>query len=218
MVALVTGANRGIGLEFCGQLKKDGYEVIGVCRKGSQDLERFARVEAGVDVTDVSALQKLATKLRGTSVDLLILNAGIFTNESLGNASKENMMKQLEVNSVGPVLCADAFLPLLAKGAKIGIVTSLMGSIADNTSGGYYGYRMSKAAVNAAGMSLAQDLKSKGIAVALLHPGYVKTDMTEHQGHITPQESVEGLMKVLSRVSLANTGTFWHTNGETLPW
>lgn len=219
MIALVTGANRGIGLEFCKQLQQDGYSVIGVCRKSSPELEKVAkRVEEGVDVTNPAALAGLAKKLGDTKIDLLILNAGILRQESIEDASKRTLMEQLEVNAVGPVLCVSALLPLIGKNSKIGLITSLMGSIGDNQSGEYYGYRMSKAALNAAGVSMAHDLRSKGISVALLHPGYVQTDMTGHQGHITTKQSVEGLRKVLSKVSIDNSGKFWHTNGENLPW
>jgi NAD(P)-dependent dehydrogenase (short-subunit alcohol dehydrogenase family) len=220
MVALVTGANRGIGLEFCSQLtKRDGYQVIAVCRQNSSELEKLGvQVHTGVDVTDATALSHLASKVHTGRIDLLICNAGVFLNDEIEKISKQNLVKQLEVNAVGPVLCVSALLPLLNRGAKIGLITSRMGSIADNDSGAYYGYRMSKAALNAAGVSMSIDLKPKGIAVAILHPGYVQTDMTGHQGQITTTQSVEGMRKVIDKVNIDNTGTFWHTNGEILPW
>ena len=113
---------------------------------------------------------------------------------------------------------AEAVLPNLVDGAKIAIVTSRMGSIADNTSGGYYGYRMSKAAVNMAGVSLAHDLRSRGVSVAILHPGFVRTGMTDGQGNIDPPQAVQGMLARIDALNLDTTGTFWHQNGETLPW
>jgi len=106
----------------------------------------------------------------------------------------------------------------LKAGAKIALVTSRMGSIADNDSGGSYGYRMSKAALNAAGVSLARDLQARGIAVAILHPGYVRTDMTGHSGLIDVDEAVNGLLERIDELNLDNSGSFWHRNGELLPW
>ena len=106
----------------------------------------------------------------------------------------------------------------MSQGSKVGIITSRMGSIADNDSGGSYAYRMSKAAVNAAGKSLSIDLKPKGIAVAILHPGWVRTDMTGHGGLIDADESAKGLLDRMAELNLDNSGTFWHMNGEVLPW
>jgi NAD(P)-dependent dehydrogenase (short-subunit alcohol dehydrogenase family) len=123
-----------------------------------------------------------------------------------------------EVNSLGPLLTTLALVNNMGKGSKVGIITSRMGSIDDNGSGGSYGYRMSKAAVNATGKSLAIDLKPRGIAVAILHPGWVKTDMTGHRGLIDTTESVSGLIERMKELNLENTGSFWHTNGEQLPW
>lgn len=220
MNALVTGSNRGIGLEFCKQLsKEDGYKITAVCRQPSTELKSLGcQIEDGIDVTNPQALQKLSEKLGKAQYDLLVLNAGIFLQDNISAISKSEIEKQLLVNAVGPVLCVSALLPHLKKGTKIALITSRMGSIADNNSGGYYGYRMSKAALNAAGVSMAHDLRAKGISVVILHPGYVKTDMTDHQGEITPTQAVSGMRKVIARSSLDNTGAFWHTNGEPLPW
>ena len=122
------------------------------------------------------------------------------------------------INALGPLRCVTAFRNRLEKGAKVGLITSRMGSIADNTSGGMYGYRMSKAALNMAGVSLAHDLKPRGIAVALLHPGHVQTDMVGHTGNVTPDEAAKGLIGRMDALTLSNSGTFWHQNGERLPW
>lgn len=220
--ALITGANRGIGLALTQQFTARGDDVIAVCRHSSPALEATgARVEVGVDVTDDSALAALAERLGATRIDTLVLNAGVLARESLGQIDRDgfdSMRHQLEVNALGPLRVAQALLGQLAEGAKVGIVTSRMGSVEDNTSGGYYGYRASKAAVNAIGKSLALDLKPRGIAVFLLHPGYVATDMVGGTGDVTPAHAAAQLLERLSTLTLAQTGTFWHANGSPLPW
>jgi NAD(P)-dependent dehydrogenase (short-subunit alcohol dehydrogenase family) len=217
--ALVTGANRGIGLELCKQLKAAGHDVIGVCRNPSAELEGLGvRVESGVDVSSADGVGSLAQRLGETRIDLLINNAGILRRESLDEMNFESMTEQFEVNSLGPLRVTHALLKNLGEGSKIGLVTSRMGSIADNTSGSRYGYRMSKAALNIAGVSLARDLEDRGIAVAILHPGFVRTEMTAKQGLIDADESARGLLSRLEELTLETSGTFWHTNGEVLPW
>ena len=219
---LVTGANRGIGLALTQHLSARGDQVIGVCRHGSDALARSgARVEAGVDVTDDHALAGLAHRLVGVRIDQLWLNAGILERESLGvidAAGFDSLRRQFEVNALGPLRVAQALLRQLGKGSKVGIMTSRMGSIADNESGGYYGYRASKAAVNAIGKSLAIDLAPRGIGVFLLHPGYVATDMVGGIGDISPAQAAERLIGVLDGLEIGQTGTFWHSNGSELPW
>jgi NAD(P)-dependent dehydrogenase (short-subunit alcohol dehydrogenase family) len=217
--AVITGANRGIGLEIARQLKKRGDRVIAACRHGSSELDALG-IEAieGVDVTDDDAVASLAERLASTQVDLLVNNAGLLTDESLSTLDFDRIRRQLEVNSLGPLRVTAALAPLMVSGSKVAIITSRMGSIADNTSGGRYGYRMSKAAVNMAGRSLAHDLKDRGIAVAILHPGFVRTDMTGHQGLIDPPESAAGLIARIDELTLETSGGFWHTNGEKLPW
>jgi NAD(P)-dependent dehydrogenase (short-subunit alcohol dehydrogenase family) len=215
---LVTGANRGIGLEFCKQLKARGDEVIAACRKSNADLDALGvRIET-LDVTSDEQVTALAQRLEGTSIDVLINNAGILLRETLDELDFDQIRQQFEVNSLGPLRVTAGLRHLMPQGAKVGIVTSRMGSIADNTSGSRYGYRMSKAAVNMGGVSLAHDLKDAGVAVAILHPGFVRTDMTGHNGMIDPDESVRGLIARLDEVSLETSGTFWHSNGEVLPW
>ncbi len=217
--SLVTGANRGIGLALCTQLAARGDQVIGVCRSSSPELDRLgARVEAGVDVTDDASVADLARRLAGVSIDLLINNAGILTVETLDALDLEAVRRQLEVNALAPLRVTRALLPNLARPAKIGIVTSRMGSIGDNGSGSYYGYRMSKAAVNAAGVSLARDLRGRGVAVVLLHPGMVKTEMTRGHGQIEPADAARGLLARLDELTVETSGRFLHANGEELPW
>ena len=124
----------------------------------------------------------------------------------------------MEVNALAPVRVVEALRSNMRRGGKVALITSRMGSIGDNGSGGYYGYRMSKAALNAAGMSLARDLASSGIAVAILHPGYVRTDMTEGSGNIEPADAAAQLVDRMDALTLETTGTFWHANGQVLPW
>ena len=218
-IAVVTGANRGIGLELCRQLGEQGWEVIATCREANPQLLKLeVKVESGLDVTSDEAVQDLARRLGGKRIDLLINNAGILTNETLGDLDFDRMRRQFEVNSLGPLRVTAALLPCLGRGSKVAIITSRMGSIGDNTSGSRYGYRMSKAAVNIAGVSLSHDLRGLGIAVTILHPGFVRTDMTAHQGLIDAPESAAGLLQRIDELTLETSGGFWHTNGEQLPW
>jgi NAD(P)-dependent dehydrogenase (short-subunit alcohol dehydrogenase family) len=219
---LITGANRGIGLALAQQYTARGDDVIAACRHASPELDRTgARVEAGVDVTDAAAVDALARRLAGVRIDTLVLNAGILAKESLGMidaAGFDSMRRQFEVNALGPLRVAQALRDRLVDGGKIGIITSRMGSVADNGSGGYYGYRASKAAVNAIGKSLSVDLKPRRIAVVLLHPGYVATDMVGGSGDVTPADAAKQLIARLDALTLKDSGTFWHANGSALPW
>ncbi|MGJ4728311.1 SDR family oxidoreductase [Luteimonas sp. SDU101] len=219
---LITGANRGIGLSLSQQLTARGDTVIGVCRQASPALVATgAQVIDGVDVADADAVASLPARLGAQSIDGLVLNAGIFTNETLDQLDAgafARMQRQFEVNTLGPLRVAAALRGRLAKGAKVGIITSRMGSVADNGSGAYYGYRASKAAVNAVGRSLAMDLAPRGIAVVLLHPGRVATEMLGGQGDIGPDDAATQLIARLDALTLADTGSFWHANGTPLPW
>lgn len=217
--AIVTGANRGIGLELCRALKERGYAVTALCRRRSEALDALpVSVCEGYDVTDGAAIEAFADAVEPGSIDLLINNAGILHNVSLDDLDLDSVRRQFEVNALGPLRVTRSLIPALKHGAKVALITSRMGSIADNESGGSYGYRMSKAALNAAGVSLARDLNARGIAVAILHPGYVRTDMTGRSGLIETEESVAGLLERIDQLTLANSGGFWHANGERLPW
>lgn len=217
MHAVIFGSNRGIGLEFCRKYKDAGYKITALCRHSNAELNNIAdNVYENVDVINSERIQQIANEIE--SIDLLIHVAGILRNESIDSMNFETIQEQLIVNAVGPLKSVVSFLPKLKAGSKIGLLTSRMGSIADNDSGGRYGYRMSKAALNAGAKSLAIDLKEREIAVGILHPGYVRTDMTNQTGLIDTSESVWGMMKVMEKLNLNNTGTFWHTNGEELPW
>lgn len=218
-VILVTGAARGIGYEFARQYKERGDTVIAVCRKPTDQLTALGvEVIQGIDVSQGADVETLKKKLEDRKIDILINNAGIFTNETLNDLNFETIRLQFEVNTLGPLRVSHALSDSLHKGSKIGIVSSRMGSIEDNTSGGYYGYRISKSAVNSVGKSLAVDLEPKGVAVAVLHPGFVRTDMTNGQGEINPDQSVRGLIKVLDKLNISSTGRFWHSNGSSLQW
>jgi NAD(P)-dependent dehydrogenase (short-subunit alcohol dehydrogenase family) len=216
---LITGANRGIGLALAEHLKARSHAITAVCRKSSPALDALGvRVLSGVDIGQNGAERQLAELASGQTYDWLIANAGILQHESLESLDFDSVKTQLEVNALGPLRTVFALLPYLREGGKIALITSRMGSIADNTSGSYYGYRMSKAALNAAGVSLALDLKPRRIAVALLHPGYVRTDMTANHGSVAPHDAAAQLIERIEALNLENSGTLWHANGEILPW
>jgi len=215
---LITGANRGIGLEMAGQCEARGDEVIAVCRRSNAKLQAMGvEVFDGVDVTSGESLAGLAAALQGRRIDRLVNNAGILERDGLEKLDFDAIARQFRVNASGPLRVTAALRPLLAEGSKVFIVTSRMGSIEDNTSGGYYGYRMSKAAVNMAAKSLSIDLKDAGIGVFLLHPGYVATDMTGGQG-IPVEQAAAGLIERMDTLGIEQTGTFWHQEGYALPW
>ncbi|MEB3185572.1 MAG: SDR family oxidoreductase [Cyanobacteriota bacterium] len=215
---LITGANRGIGLELCRQLAARGEAVIAVCRSASPELEALGvRIEAGVELTDPAATAALTARLAGQPLAGAILNAGILEADGLQDLEAASIRRQFEVNALAPLLLARALLPNLPAGSKLALITSRMGSIDDNSSGGYYGYRMSKVALNMAGRSLALDLQPRGIAVAILHPGMVATRMVGFSG-IPPAQAARGLLERIDALSLAGSGGFWHANGEPLPW
>lgn len=219
---LVTGANRGIGLALVQRFRERGDRVIAACRSSSPELDATgAQVEAGVDVADDAAVADLARRLEGVRLDVVVLNAGVLSPQSYGDidpAGFQSMRDQFEVNALGPLRVLQALDGCLGEGTRVGIITSRMGSMEDNTSGGHYGYRASKAAVNAIGRSLAVDLKDRGIAVQLLHPGYVATDMVGGRGDVQPQQAAAQLVERLDELDLATTGSFRHANGSALPW
>ena len=215
---VITGANRGIGLEMARQYAQRGDRVIAACRRSVEALDALGvRVIEGVDVTSAESVERLVSELAGERIDRLVNNAGILESTSLDRLDFDSMERQFRVNSVGPLRVTAACLPLLHPGSRVFIITSRMGSIDDNTSGGSYGYRMSKAAVNIAGKSLSVDLKDAGIAVFLLHPGWVATDMTGNSG-IEVEDSVRGLIERMDELDIDHSGSFWHAEGYQLPW
>jgi NAD(P)-dependent dehydrogenase (short-subunit alcohol dehydrogenase family) len=215
---LVTGCNRGIGYQLCKQLQQRGDEVIGICRTESDDIRELGiRLVSGIDVGNDASIPLLREALGDQKIDVLVNNAGILRSDKLGELDYEAMTEQFQVNTLGPLRVTEALLENLGEGSKVAIVTSRVGSIADNTSGGYYGYRASKTAVNQIGKNLTLDLQSKGISVALLHPGLVATEMTGGQG-VTPADSAAGLIARIDELNADNSGGFWHAEGYELPW
>lgn len=215
---LVTGTNRGIGLAMCQLLKERGERAIAVCRNPSDELKQLGiRVEAGIDITKDESVAELVERLQGMQVDVLINNAGRLEKNRLDELDFDSIRRQFEVNALGTLRVTRALLPNMTAGSKIAIITSRMGSIGDNTSGNSYGYRMSKVALSMAGKSLSIDLKPRQIAVGILHPGLVATGMTNFSGMPTT-EAASALLQRIEELNLDNTGTFWHSNGEILPW
>lgn len=216
---VITGANRGIGLAMVKHYVANGDTVYGVCRTSSDELEATgAKVISGIDVAIEEQRTNLAEALSGVEIDILINNAGILRDESLASPNLETIRDQFEVNAIAPIAVTSKLLGHLKPGTKLAFITSRMGSIADNTSGGRYGYRMSKAALNIGAMSVAQDLKSKDIAVGIYHPGYVQTDMVQGRGDISASESAGKIVNLIEALTLEQTGVFSHSNGEVLPW
>lgn len=216
---VITGCNRGIGLELARQLVARGDTVLGVCRAPSEALQASgATIVSGIDVGDGAAMPALKQAVGDRRVDILVNNAGILRRDNaLGDIDYERMLEQYRVNTLGPLRVTEALRDNLGEGSKVAIVTSRVGSIEDNASGGNYGYRASKAAVNMVGTNLKHELGPRGIAVALLHPGLVATDMTGGTG-IDPADSARGLIRRIDDLSLENSGGFWHAEGYELPW
>jgi NAD(P)-dependent dehydrogenase (short-subunit alcohol dehydrogenase family) len=216
---VITGAASGIGLAMAEQYMAAGNHVTACCRNSSEALSALGcEVIVDIDVTLPEAVDQLKSQLAGRSIDILINCAGLLTNETLDDLCFSRIQHQLEVNALGPLRMSEALLPCLQEGGKIAMITSRMGSIGDNSSGSRYGYRMSKAALNAASKSLAEDLKPRGISVAILHPGLVATKMIGFNGDISAEVAAERLIQRIEELTPANTGTFWHANGEVLPW
>lgn len=221
--ALITGANRGIGLALTKLYSSKGYSVIAACRTASEQLIALSknttvRVVDKIDIADSKSIEVLKREVEQTKIELLINNAGILRDEVLGSINYDSIQWQFNVNTLGALRVTECLESNLNSGAKVAMITSRMGSMGDNTSGGRYGYRMSKAALNAASVSLAHDLKPKGIALAVIHPGLVGTDMIGGYGDVTPDQAAANIAQRIQSLSIANTGTFWHANGEVLPW
>jgi len=215
---LVTGCNRGIGLQLTMKFHERGDDVIGVCRNASDALTALGvRIIEGVDVSEPDDVARLARELDGKNLDILVNNAGILLTDTLATIDYERMLEQFRVNALGPLRVTLALLENLAEGSKVAIVSSRVGSIEDNGSGNNYGYRVSKTAVNMIGTNLMHDLQPRGIAIALLHPGLVATDMTGGSG-IAAAASAAGLIQRIDELRLETSGGFWHAEGYRLPW
>lgn len=222
---LITGANRGIGLEFTKQYAQDGWHVLACCRNPQQAtaLQALAKAHANIqlfslDVADFAQVDALALQLKDQKIDVLINNAGVYPDSSSGDA--DAWLEAFKINSIAPFKMASAFTPHIANSQlkKLATLSSKMGSMDDNTSGGSYVYRSSKAAVNMVMKSLSIDLKPLGIAVVTLHPGWVLTDMGGTNALIDRQTSVSGLRQVIQDLSLSNTGRFIAYDGKAINW
>lgn len=215
---LITGCNRGIGYELATQYHERGDNVIGVCRTSNEPLDDLGiRVVDGVDVADPAGVTALKKAVGDEPIDVLVNNAGILRRDRFGELDYDEMTLQYQVNTLGPLRVTEALADNLRDGSKVAVVTSRVGSIDDNGSGGNWGYRVSKTAVNMVGTNLMHELRPHGIAVVLLHPGLVATDMTGRHG-ISPIDSARGLIERIDELTLETSGGFWHAEGYRLPW
>ena len=219
---LITGSNRGIGLELAKQFKKNGYAIYSLLRTSNPEISSLStQIIDNIDFNNPANLFNIIEKFNITDFDCCILNAGILENETIdeiNKAASDRILQQFAVNSLAPLILASQCRHYMKSPSKLVLITSRMGSIEDNGSGSRYGYRMSKAALNAAGKSLSIDLKNEGIAVGIFHPGYVRTEMTNFNGHVDPDEVACRLFDRINDLNIKNTGQFVHSNGEELPW
>ena len=221
---VITGANRGIGYAMAKICQQRGDSVYALCRQSSAQLDTLGvNVVAQVDIATQAGIDTAVSALSSINIDLLINNAGILRDEQLSDLNQETIIEQFNVNALAPLCLSHALLGNLSAGSKIGLITSRMGSITDNTSGGRYGYRMSKAALNIAAVSLARDLSAENIAVGIYHPGYVQTEMVNsdgvlNNGDISADVAAQRLIALMDNLTMADSGVFKHSNGETLPW
>jgi len=216
---VITGANRGIGLALVNAFSMRGDKVIAVCRRSSSTLEALGvDVISGIESTEQKSLDLLKSRLGDQKIDVLINNAGILSSEELGSIDYDAVRRQFEVNALAPLRITEILLSNLYEDSKVVMITSRMASVADNSSGAYYGYRMSKTALNCAAVSLARDLEPRKIAVCLLHPGFVQTEMVNLAGEVSADEAALNLLNRIDGLTLEDTGSFWHANGQLLPW
>lgn len=226
---LITGANRGIGLELVRQYLDAGNRVYACCRQpdSADDLATLARNSKGtlsihqMDVSDEQSIKACAEALSGIAIDVLINNAGIMggENQSFGNASLDDWLHTIQVNTIGPFRVAESFKSHLeaAEAPKMITISSQVGA-STFTMPGIYAYASSKAAVNKVMQTLASEWQTTGICVALMHPGWVKTDMGGAEADITPQASAQGIRQVIEKITLADSGKFFKWNGDIHPW
>ncbi len=220
---LITGANRGIGLELARQYSADGWQVIGTARRpdAADDLRDLDVTVMQLDVTDQASVEQLAADLDGQSIDVLINNAGILPMvRSISEIDYDEFNRTIAVNTVGPIRVTRALLPNLraSEMKKIINTTSILGSISRKTSGGFYGYSESKAALNMFTRSLAAELKPEGFICIVIHPGWVQTDMGGPSAPVTPEKSASGIRNVIANLTAEGSGEFWTFEGQQLPW
>ena len=226
---LVTGANRGLGIEFVEQYLNEGNEVIATYRNenSSMDLIEMGNERSNLkllqlDVSSNKSLNSFAENLGDSPIDIFINNAGVYgpRNSSFGNVDEENWIPAIKINAIAPILLTQLIIKNIRSGAdkKLIYITSKMGSIDDNKGGGAYVYRSSKTALNAVVKSLSVDLENEGIVVALIHPGWVKTDMGGPNALIERDTSVRGMTEVISNLDITSTGNFYNYDGSIIPW
>jgi NAD(P)-dependent dehydrogenase (short-subunit alcohol dehydrogenase family) len=227
---LITGANRGLGLEFCKQYAQEGWTVLACCREPENALalaklaNEFSNISVlPLDLSNLEEIEQLAKQLDGTAIDVLLNNAGVYgdaVGRDFGNLDYEQWQKNMTINVFAPVKMTEVFLPHLQRGTQkiVVAISSLMGSMADNGSGGSILYRSSKAALNAAMKSVAIDNRHKEIAVLILHPGWVKTDMGGMNAPMETPESVKKMRETIANFTLAQSGEFLRYDGASLPW
>jgi NAD(P)-dependent dehydrogenase (short-subunit alcohol dehydrogenase family) len=226
---LITGANRGIGLELTEQFAEDGWQVLACCRNPAAAGQLQALSERGLaieshalDVTDYEQMATLANQLGNRPIDILLSNAGIYGSKGVGfgEVDAQEWRQVLEVNTIAPLMLVQAFVEQVAASQQklVAVISSKVGSIADNSSGGSYVYRSSKTAVNQVVKSLSIDLADRDIAVISLHPGWVQTEMGGPNAEISTDESVSGLKRILQSAGLAQSGQFIEFNGDSIPW
>lgn len=227
---LVTGANRGIGLELARQFSSAGWQVLAACRKPDEarQLNELAETSNGgitvhrLEVTSAEDIRELASAVGDRPLDILVNNAGVYgpRNASFGNVHDSDWIETFRINTIAPLRLAEAFAGNVEKSGRkvIATITSKMGSIDDNTSGRHYIYRTSKAAVNMVNRSLSVDLRDRGITCVVLHPGWVRTEMGGSQAPLAVEDSVRGLVKVLTGVTVKDTGSFIAHDGSRIPW
>jgi len=229
-VVLVTGANRGLGLEFARQYAADGWQVFAACRTpgDAAELKKLEMASSGrirvlpMDVMDVASVKAAALVIGTQPIDLLLNNAGVMgpRNDRIGSIDYAAWARVLDANSLGPMRVVEAFVENVAKGSqkKIVTITSGMGSLEDNTSGGAYAYRTSKAAVNMVVRSLALDLAPRGITCIVMNPGWVRTDMGGSGGKLSPAESIKAMRSVIANLRPDDSGKFLNYTGKPYPW
>jgi NAD(P)-dependent dehydrogenase (short-subunit alcohol dehydrogenase family) len=222
---LVVGADRGIGLSICRQLAERGDEVTAVClEEGEAHSGTSITVIPRIDVTSDTKVKTMVTALRkrNARIDIAIHVAGVLGLDELGKIDYAEVGRQIAINTIGPLRVVEAILAFLHEGSKVGIITSRVGSLSDNSSGGMYAYRVSKAGANMVALNLHHDLSKRGIAVSALHPGMVTTDLTKNYpgdfNYITPDEAASGLIARMDELTLQTSGGFWHANGTRLSW
>jgi NAD(P)-dependent dehydrogenase (short-subunit alcohol dehydrogenase family) len=215
---LITGANRGLGLEFTRQYSSEGWEVVATARQSSAELEALDVRTEQLDMADLPSVSRFGERL--DHLDLFIANAGTYGPRDAADAEEaQDWLDTFAVNTVAPYLLAHSLLSLVSRsGGKLVAVSSRMGSIADNSSGGYLAYRTSKTALNSAWRNLALEGKPMGVIAAVLHPGWVKTRMGGESAPISPERSVAGMRQVIDRLKTEVSGEFFGYDGTTIPW